>query len=468
MVAIERRPGVPLAGTSSGADEHALLARLEQLPATPFHRRARIIIGSATFCDAFDALSLAFALPALNKLWQITASETGILIAATYVGQLIGALFFSWLADRWGRVRSATLAILLMSIMSLGCAVSGSYATLLICRVIQGIGVGGEMPVAAAYIGELSRTERRGRFFLLYELIFPIGLMATGQVAWWLVPWLGWQSMFWVGAIPGLVIAALVFRLPESARWLIAKGRLGEAASVIAIIEESAALPRFQPATVSAPAARTVSIAAAQASRWGELISLAYLTRTIVACALWATTFFVANGLNNWMPSLYSRVYGLAQEDALRAASLTNVAQVAILLICAFTIDRIGRRRWTVTAFTIGAVLLAALGIAGANSVRAVMVLATLSYGVIGSIAAVLYLYTPEIYPTRMRAIGTGLGTSWLRLTSAVAPVLVGQIVGGIGVAAVFLMFAGISFLGALVAGRMIETRGRRLEEIAP
>jgi MFS transporter, putative metabolite:H+ symporter len=94
---------------------------------------------------------------------------------------------------------------------------------------------------------------------------------------------------------------------------------------------------------------------------------------------------------------------------------MTNVAQVLVLLICAFSID----------------------------------------------------LYTPEIYPTRMRAIGTGLATSWLRLASAIGPALVGFMVGAKGIGSVFLMFAAVSVVGAFAASRMIETRGQRLEDVS-
>ena len=95
------------------------------------------------------------------------------------------------------------------------------------------------------------------------------------------------------------------------------------------------------------------------------------------------------------------------------------------------------------------------------------IVFSTLSYGLIGSIAAVVYLYTPEIYPTRMRAIGTGVATSWLRIASAIGPTLVGFMLGKGGVDSVFLMFASVAVVGLLAATRMIETRNLRLEEIA-
>ena len=456
-----------------------LIARMERTPFCSWHLRARIIMGSATFFDAFDALSLAFVMPILVRLWSLSSVEIGSMIAASYIGQLVGALLFSQFAERYGRVPSAAAATAIMSVMSLGCALVGSFWWLFACRLIQGIGVGGEMPVAAAYISELSRAQGRGRFFLLYEIIFPVGLMATGQIGTLLVPLLGWKILFLIGGIPGLILAGLVARLPESPRWLISQGRLSEAEAVIASAEASAARkhPGFEPKAVSdmgaqathsaVPAAETPGVIG-QANRWRELLSPVYRRRTLIVWALWASAFFVANGLNNWMPTLYHEVYGLDLRDALRAASMTNVAQVVMLILCAFTIDRIGRRNWTVGSFIVGALLLGTLALGGTKDLTLVMLLATLAYGAIGSIAAVLYLYTPEVYPTRMRAIGTGLATSWLRLASAAGPALVGLLLSRQGIDAVFVMFTCVALIGAAAAVSMIETRSRQLEEIAP
>jgi putative MFS transporter len=203
-------------------------------------------------------------------------------------------------------------------------------------------------------------------------------------------------------------------------------------------------------------------------SRWRELLSGVYRGRTLIVWTLWACAYFITNGLNNWMPTLYGSVYHLSLGQALRAGTLTNVAQVAILLGCAFAIDRIGRRRWTAAGFAAGAALLAMLGTFAAQSVTAVIVLVTVSYGIVGSVNAVLYLYTPEIYPTRMRAIGTASATCWLRLASAAGPVLVGYLLAAEGTGAVFLMFAAAGVIGALAAAGMLETRNRRLEELNP
>lgn len=453
------------------ADAASVLARLERVPFSRWHVRPRLVVGSATFFDAFDALSLAFVLPVLVPLWHLAPGQIGSLISISYVGQFLGALLFGAMAERRGRVPAAAGAVALMSLMSLACAWAPGYGVLFVCRFIQGIGVGGEMPVAAAYINELSRARGRGRFFLLYELLFPIGLMMTGQIGALLVPRFGWQVMFLIGGVPGLIITALLLRLPESPRWLLSRGRVADAERVVAEIEASAAV---EPVPAADTLTGRAGIAAgppvqglAARGRWTELVGRVFLKHTLVAWALWFCAYFVTNGLNNWMPTLYNQVYGLSLAQALRAGTLTNVMQVLVLLGCAFVIDRAGRRRWVAASFAASAVMLAGLGLFGAGSVGAVIALVTISYGILGSANAVLYLYTPEIYPTRMRAIGTGAATCWLRLASALAPVLVGAIVGRGGTSAVFLMFAAVSAAGAVVALWMQETQNRRLEEIA-
>ena len=188
--------------------------------------------------------------------------------------------------------------------------------------------------------------------------------------------------------------------------------------------------PALPPITLPAP------VPAAQRSRgkWSELLSPAYRSRTLIVWVLWASAYLIANSLNNWMPTLYTTVYHLGLPQALRAASMTNVAQVIVVLICAMVIDRTGRKYWMMGAFGCGAVMLAVLAFGGTQEVSWVIVFSTLSYGLIGSIAAVVYLYTPEIYPTRMRAIGTGVATSWLRIASAIGPTLIGFMLGKGGV----------------------------------
>ncbi len=462
MTTVSRADAAGVADAAGAAAAAEMIARLESVPFTKWHIWPRVIMGSATFFDAFTALALASAMPVLVREWGLVPSQIGLLFTSSYIGQFIGALAFAWIGERIGRVKAATFAMSIMAVMSVVCAFSGNFTELFIFRLIQGIGVGGEMPVAATYINELSRAHGRGRFFLMYELIFPLGFLAAGVLGAQLVPIYGWNALFLLSVLPGIFITFMVWRLPESPRWLIQKGRLAEADAIIRQVEASTDKRSPRP-TITAPVVHHM-----KKGRWSELFSPVYRHRTLIVWVIWATAYGVTNGLNNWMATLYNTVYRLPLQTSLNAALMTNATQVAVLLVCIFVIDRVGRRAWMTGAFIVGGALLAILGIMGGDDVMPVMILVTLSYGVMSTVNTVLYLYTPEIYPTRMRALGTAAGTCWLRLASAAGPAFVGYMMVTTGIDTIFLIFAGIAMLGAFAATQTIETRNRRLEDIAP
>src|SRR6202158_4731595 len=214
-----------------------IVARIERLPTSWWQIRTRIIVGAATFFDAFDALAIASVLPVIAPLWKLAPQQIGWLISAGFLGQLLVALVFGWVAERHGRITAMIWSIALFSVMSLVCALAWDYNSLLVFRTIQGIGLGGEVPVAAVFSSELARAQGRGRFVLLYELVFPIGLVGAALVGLWVVPHLGWQYMFVIGALPAFLALVLRRLLPESPRWLAVHGRNAEAETAMALIE---------------------------------------------------------------------------------------------------------------------------------------------------------------------------------------------------------------------------------------
>lgn len=441
-----------------------LIQRMESVPFSPWHTWARIWMGSATFFDAFSALTIAFVLPSLIGLWKLSPGQIGTMISVGYVGQIFGALFFGWLAERIGRTKAVAYAMALDGIMSLCCAYfAGNFVQLALFRTIQGCGLGGEVPVAAAYINELCHAQGRGRFVMIYESVFGLGILGAALCGVVLVPWLGWQSMFVIGGFPALIIAVVVYRLPESPRWLIGKGRLDQAEAIVSRVEASTTRRREVP-----PAQLTASSGAVAKTKWSEVLSPFYRSRTLIVWLLWATTYFVYYGVGTWLPSIYRTVYHLSVKDSLRLGASANLAVVIIGIIAALLVDKLGRKLWLGAAFVVSAALLLALAILGAKTAASVVVFGSLAFAVLGSNATLLYLYTPEIYPTRMRAAGTGLATSWLRVASAVGPFLVGYIIKSHGIVAVFYTFVCVLVVGAVAVFGATETRRRQLEELNP
>jgi putative MFS transporter len=448
----------------------SLLARIERIQVTPWHIRALLVMGSATFFDAFDVLAIAYVLPSLIGIWKLTPRTIGLLISSSFVGQIVGALFFGWLAERIGRLQCAKLTIALYSLMSLLCAAAWNLPSLLLFRTIQGIGLGGEVPVAAAYINEISRAKGRGRFFLLYELIFPIGLVGASLLGFWLVPMFGWRTMFLIGGLPAILVLALFAGniLPESPRWLVSKGRFEQAEQIIAQMEAAAHASGAE--IPEAPEMHNLSAASAAPGKtsWPELFQGIYRKRTVVVWCIWITTYFVTYGVNTWLPTIFRTYYKFSVADALRSGVIINIAGLAGAFGCAMLVDRMGRRAWFILAYALGAAPLIGLWMRGAADPRVVIVLVAISFTFISGNSMLVYLYTTEIYPTRLRSLGTGAASAWLRVASAAGPAIVGFALTGHGVAGVFLLFGIVALAGAVVSLATVETRERTLEEISP
>src|SRR5579871_2911977 len=442
-----------------------MAARIERLPLSMWQIRARLIVGTATFFDAFDALAIAYVLPVVVLLWHLSPQQAGILISGGFFGQLFGALFFGWIAERFGRLKSLMSSIGLFGILSLACAFAWDYTSLLTLRTLQGFGLGGEVPIAATYIGELAKAKGRGRFVLLFELVFPSGILAASILGLWLVPNFGWQSMFLVGALPSLLVLFLQRLLPESPRWLAARGRYAEAEAAIRTVEAGTekALGRPLPRpdfSLSAPI---------RPSSWRDVFGPHYLRRTLVVWVMWFATYFVNYGLATWMPTLYSTVFHLPLAVSLRYQLITNVLTLFASFTCAMLIDLTGRRAWFVAAFAGSALALIALWYIGPTTPLRALMLGTVSNMFTGTMSLAVYLYTPELYPTRSRALAVGTATAWLRLASIIGPNVVGVLIAGGGLKTVFLTFGLVALAASITVGLFaIETKGRVLEEISP
>src|SRR4029077_1175369 len=214
-----------------------IVARLERLPTSWWQVKTRIIVGVRTFFDAFQAVAIASVLAGIGPLWKLTPPQIGFMISAGFLGQLVGALLFGWIAERYGRMPAMVWSIALFAIASLVCAFAWDYNSLLVFRIIQGVGLGGEVPVAAVFISELAKAHDRGRFVLLYEIVFPIGLVVASLIGLWLGPRYAWQTMFILGALPAFLALVLRRVLPESPRWLASRGREVEAEAAVRLIE---------------------------------------------------------------------------------------------------------------------------------------------------------------------------------------------------------------------------------------
>jgi putative MFS transporter len=441
----------------------SIAARLERLPHSRWHVKVRFLIGAVTFFEAFDQLLAASALPVLIKDWHLSTGQATFAVTTGSVGMLLGALAAGWLGDRIGRVRTVALGVAVTALASLAVACATNIELFSLFRFVQGLGIGGVVPVAATYINEIARSDKRGKFVLLYEMIFPAGLAAASLLAVWVVPNFGWRAMFVIGALPVFIAAALPKQVAESPRWLLSQGRTEEAEQVIAQIEaqveKSVGEPLPKPG--ADPAVETAK------GSLSDLFKGRYLRRTAVLSGLWFVAYYVNHGISTWLPSLYTKNFHLDLTTALVYTLISNITGLCGTFVCAMFIDRVGRRPVLVTALGGTTVSLGILALTGVTSGIQVAVFASCTTLFVFAINAGLYLYSPELYPTANRARGAAFGGLWNRLGVILGPITVGAILGSGGsLGLVFGQLACVAGVGAIIALFAVETKGRTLEEL--
>jgi putative MFS transporter len=420
--------------------------------------------------DSFDSLAIAVTLPVIVTTFGMDLGSVGWLISAAYAGQLVGSVLFGWLAERAGRRAAYIGSLVVMGIFSLAAAVSWDAGALGAARVLTGIGLGGEVPIAAALFSEYVQARRRGLLTMLWETSFIWGFLLTPLVALGLIsllgPEAGWRATFAVGGMSLLAAAAAARWLPESARWLAASGQLTRAERTVAAIE-TAAVSRgltLPPVTAQPPADT-------RSTRWREPFDRSYRGRTALIWTLTFTNFFATYGIAVWLPTLYVTIGGLPASASLGLASVTGLLQLASAHLFAATVDRVGRRPWFVFGFSLAAVSALSGVVATVTGLTGWPTLLGVGAGMLIGLTPVsmgVFLYAGELYPTRMRAWGTALAGAWIRIAAFSAPLAVAAVLEIWGIQGVFAMFAIAASAGAaLVFAGGPETRQRVLEELA-
>ncbi|MGH7088942.1 MAG: MFS transporter, partial [Stellaceae bacterium] len=413
-----------VAAADRGMELRQVVARVERLPYCSWHTKMRAIIMTAWFFDAFDSLIIAYVLPPLIGLWHLKPEQIGTLIGIGFAGQLVGSIIAGWIAERWGRMRTMLLTLLIFAIGSLVCAFAWSYTSMFWIRFVQGIGLGGEVPIMAAYVNEFAKAERRGRFSLGIQWMFALGLGGVAIVGVWVVPHLGWRWMFALGVIPAFIALPLRTTLPESPRWLASQGRFAEADAALKRIETIAEREqgRLPPMPTDLPAANEAK------PRIADLFKGIYLRRTFVVWGIWICTYFITYGLTAWAPSLFRTVYKLdVQHSLLYGFALSGIGLLGVIAAI-FGLDGIGRRPMFILGLGIGCLPMFIFLFVTKPSAPAVLAIICASFLFISILAVSLATYTAELYPTQLRALGGGVAGAWQRAASMVGPIVVGWV----------------------------------------
>jgi MFS transporter, putative metabolite:H+ symporter len=435
-------------------------ARLDRLPVSRFHYWLVFLVGAGLFLDTFDLyLGASVSGELLHSGWA-TIEQTAWFGTMSFLGLVVGSFSAGVLGDRFGRRFTYQLNLAVFGIASLAAVFVPSVSLLIALRFIMGIGMGAEIVVAYSTLSEFLPPIIRGRFLALLALFANSSVFLTNLVGLWIIPTFGWRYMFAIVGVGAFAVWIMRKRMPESPRWLEARGKLGEADLLLAQIEQQVGLASSLQSMSPVDEVRD----SRSPPTW-ILFSKSVLPRTLVASAITIVIGMTVYGFINWLPSLFVHSgHGIVQ--SLMWSTIISLGGPLGTLIGFLVTDRFGRKPVIIAAST----LAAALGVvyaavsgtavflaAGVALVTAIYVLATVGQ----------CTYLPELFATEYRLRGTGIAITAGRAASAAIQFLVVRLFTAGGVVAVVSLVIAAQVALALIVWRYgVETRSRSLEQI--
>jgi MFS transporter, putative metabolite:H+ symporter len=461
MSARDRGAGVQEADAAAVLN---LAQRFERLPLTRYQNKIFLIIATAWLFDSIDLASLTFVLAPITNEFGLSDAQAGLLASASFAGMFVGATTAGMLADRFGRKVVFQTSMIVWGSASILLALSWNWESLMAFRFLLGLGMGAEFPMGQALVSEFVPSKKRGQYIGFLEGFWPIGFISAGALSLVLVPTLGWRSVFIIQGI--LAVWVLIIRriVPESARWYESRGRYDEADETMRQIEAEVERNHGGPLPEPEPPRFTERVFTGFS--FPELFTAQYLRRTVM---IWLAWFFILlgyYGITTWVSKL------LADQGFEIAASIGFVLLMALwgipgFLSASFLLERIGRK--TVLSAYVILSAVAAYFYGQAESLVWLIVFGSFMQFFFFGMWSSLYAYTPEVFPTRARATGSGTASAVGRLGALLGPALVPVVLTNYGNGAAFAMAAASFVIGALVV--LIpgpETKQRVLEEVSP
>ncbi len=372
--------------------------------------------------DFFDFYLIGFVLAFIIGGWHLTYGQSGAILLSSGIGAPLGSLFWGWMADKIGRRTVMILTVLNFSIATGLMALTPDHGWLFlaICRFFVGMGVTGLYTVDIAIVQEFVPAYKRGWITGLTTTLLPAGTLLGALAGTYLEPSIGWRGLFAVGLLPAGLTLMIRAWVPESPHWLIGKGRLDEARQSLAWALQ------VEPSQIELPTA----VAAAEKTSWLELF---HYPRSMAAACLTGISQTGSVGLNLWLTTLLVLVLRISPGDASFLIIWVGVVSIFGRLFCAWLSDATGRRPAVVLSCVTAAVTMSMAGYLsdvyfGTISIFYVMVLAQSFFG--SGNYAIVGPYMAEVWPSKLRASGMGLGYGFGNLGKFIGPAGLAVIAG--------------------------------------
>ena len=437
-------------------------ARLDRLPISSFHYRIFWLVGAGMFFDGYDLYVAAGVLASTIQTKFSTLPQNLQFISWTFIGMTLGSLITGFVGDKMGRRFTYQINLLIFGLASIAAAFTENMTQLIICRFVQGLGLGAEIVVGYSTLTEFVPPRTRGRWLSFMAFLVVAGFPVTAILSYLIIPKYGWRPMFIIAGIGSLIVWYLRKNLPESPRWLEAQGRTAEAEALVQTIEKAASTAGALPApAVTAP---VVQLGVT------DIFRPPILQRLLVGCWVLITINTLIFGFVIFLPQFFLR-QGLTITNSLGYTVVLACASLIGCVIGAWLSDMIGRR-WSIIGASV-ITIVAGWAYARFNAASDPTIVLSVGFILIVAIyvqTAILFgVYTPELFPTEIRLRANGICNTLGRGATVISPFVVGYLMVNFGLPGVVWLMIGLVIVQiAAVYFWGVEPARRSLEGLDP
>ncbi len=449
----------------------------EVLDAIPFNRAHStliFLIALGAIFDAVEQYNIGYAAPILVKLWGISSAEVGLLTTFTFGGMALGSLIAGIVGDKVGRRVTYMYNLALYTLGALIGAFAPNIGILLLGRLIVGIGLGGELNTGLTIVSEFVPTRERGSSTAIVNVAAGgLGIFLSSALAFAILGPLSsffggtdvaWRWSLGILALPALLLWAYRVYIPETPRYLLSRGRIDELNQVVSLLAQR---------TLRKSTLRQVEPYFSQESRdeiaekvnLSEIFHGKLLSRTIGLWIISWMTFGAQVAITVFLPTVLV-AEGFTIVNSLFYTMVINIGGLLGAICASFLAAKLGRRQ------VLGWGALVAVGVAAlfavAKSASLILIFGALLQFMFILLNTTTWLYAPELYPTRIRAFGTGASVVVALIGASLMPYVGGSIFGSwhtFGLLGMIVVMYVIMFLAVWTLG--VETKGKSLEEVS-
>ena len=386
-----------------------------------FHRNILLWCAFILVFDGYDLVIYGSVLPILMKNWALTPIQAGSLASYALFGMMFGAFIFGTIANRIGQKKAIIACVVLFSGFTFLCGFAQNPTIFAFYRFMAGLGIGGVMPNVISLMAEYSPKKIRSTLVTTMFSGYAVGGIMSALLGIFLIPKMGWQSIFYVGIIPILVLPLILRYLPESLSFLVKNGKMDEAKAILAKVEPSYTPQKDTDLEVTATVAGTTGV--------NNLFTNNRLLSTVMFWVAFFCSLLTVYGLNSWLTKLIMTKPEYKDNLSLSLTFLLvlNIGGIFGAIGGGRLGDKYDLRKTVIGFFLMGSAAIGLLGFSSSFVMYALMFVA--GAATIGN-QIVLNTLVAQFYPALLRSTGIGWASGVGRIGAIIGPILGGVLVG--------------------------------------